>query len=122
MPDYTQLSDEPTGFPVKITAVGENMPSEIFVFHAIAGVGMHAFTNVAALYELADLTTLSYAIVDGEISAPYYRANEVNLVLPSVDKVAEVWQEIQADVRRLVKDYNNANVMSETETVIINES
>jgi len=120
-PDYTQMSTEPTGFPVTIKAVGVGIPSEIFVYKN-KGDGDYMFTNIAALYELADLSTVEYSIVENETEVPYVRRDEVSLVMPSIDDVNVLWDALQADVRRLVKDYNNSMTMDEVETATISES
>lgn len=109
----------PTGYPVKFTAVGTDMPSEIFVFKDVGNGKDSIFSNVAAFYELGDLLTETYVLENAELEVTYYRSDELTLILPTIEEVEEISQKILEDVTRLVEDYNNLSDLDLTETYVI---
>lgn len=110
----------PTGYPVKFVAVGTDMPSEIFVFKDVGNGKDSIFSNVAAFYELGDLLDETYVLTNAELEVPYYRSDEVTLILPTLEEVEEISQKILEDVGRLVEDYNNLSSLDLTQTYVIN--
>ena len=104
------------GYRLFVKAIrGRNMPNEIFVFQK--GTVQDTFSNVASVADLADYAV--GVVVDPQ--RPFYRMDQVDLVLRNIEMLAEVLTVLYGDVRELVWGLNaNTQLSSIGELVIGN--
>jgi hypothetical protein len=117
--DIEALDASQTGYPLRIVAVGTEMPSEIFVYQDDPHTNEEFFSNIAALYEMVDLPTAAEYELLVEPAVPYFRDSEVTLYFPSIQEAETVLEQVQQDIKRLVDDYNRLPFLAEQETITI---
>jgi hypothetical protein len=109
----------PTGYPIRFKAVGTGIPSEIFVFKDIGNGKDAIFSNIASLRELGDLATETYMLQENETYVPYFRTDEVFLILPNPEAVEETTANILEDIKRLIEDYKAFVAMNTNQSFVV---
>lgn len=99
--DYND--NEHQSYPIKVLAIGTNIPSEIFVYHSgKAGDPIEGdlFEAVASPNQLDEI-----AKNKPEPGTPYYRRQVCEFNARSAQEAEDIWTKIQEDVLELVDNY-----------------
>lgn len=110
-------------WPIKITAEGTGIDSEIFVYHAAAGddpIEGDIFIAVASVPQMDELPKDNPALLDGEI-IPFYRKSVLEFAARNPEQAEYIWEEVQKDVDDLVVNTNTFERLGPVEEVIIEE-
>tara|TARA_B100000579_G_scaffold431498_1_gene446657 strand:- start:12238 stop:13104 length:867 start_codon:yes stop_codon:yes gene_type:complete len=115
-----------SSYPLVVRAVGLNIPSEIFVYHAVSGETPYegdTFEAVATPNHLEELPkNKPYVSSMTSEAIPYYRRNQIELLFRSAKELELVWRVIKKEVADLVENYKALNSLKKIETVEIDEN
>lgn len=110
-------------WPITVTAVGTDMPSEIFVFHAgqandpVVGDQFECIASVSQLDEIPKNTPVSSVTA----AIPYYRLSRLELVCRSAEEADRVWNSILLEVQTLIANFNGTLNLQASETGVVTE-
>lgn len=107
-------------WPITITAVGVDMPSEIFVYHIDQeGDPLEGdiFEAVASPQQLYELPANAAAVISSDDQIPYYRRSVLEFLARSADEAQYIWETVQEEVAILVRDFNAGNTLLGIERV-----
>lgn len=105
--------DEPdrTSWPLAVTAAGEGMTGEIFVYRVSQG-GLHAGDTFEAVASAEELDSLP-AGPGSAGEEGLYRASRAEFFCRSAWEESALWSQILEDADRLVRDLNSASLIAD---------
>jgi hypothetical protein len=124
-PEFEFDPDTNTGWGllVRAEAIGDINP-EIFVYHKMVESDPYTgdmFEAVSSINQYYELPTYAPEKLENNEIIPYYRRNQVELFARSPSELEEIWKYLQADIARLVRDYNSTEILREFVTSDIDE-
>lgn len=110
-------------WPLTVEATGVEIPSEIFVWHAVvAGEVGDMFEAVASVPQLETIPLETRRVLrDGSVH-PYYRTWSITLACRNQAEADEVWTKLQEDAQRLVNNWNLFSALSSRKAVDLDGS
>jgi hypothetical protein len=113
-------------WPLKITATlaaGASMPSaKIFVYHANMGDDAYQgdiFECVSSIQQYYELPVDAAVAEGADYVVPYYRLDFVQLNCLSPEEADNLWLDILADVRDLVRNFYAKDDLATIETITV---
>ena len=113
-------------WPLKITATlaaGASMPSaKIFVYHANMGDDAYQgaiFECVSSIQQYYELSVDAAVAEGADYVVPYYRLDFVQLNCLSPEEADNLWLDILADVRDLVRNFYAKDDLATIETITV---
>lgn len=113
-------------WPLKITATlaaGASMPSaKIFVYHANMGDDAYQgdiFECVSSIQQYYELPVDAAVSEGADYVVPYYRLDFVQLNCLSPEEADNLWLDILADVRDLVRNFYAKDDLATIETITV---
>jgi len=96
-------------YSLVVRAKGTNVPSEIFIYHAINAENPYSgdvFEAVATPSQMEELP-INKPFIDpiNNESVPFYRRNQLELYFRSLSDLHEFWEELQVEVNELIENY-----------------
>jgi hypothetical protein len=105
---------------LRVTATGlEDVDSEIFLHQQDWTTGGQ-HTDFVGVATKTDMDAYPVGEANQEIG-PYYRLNQLDVILRDPEDANEIWEEIKVATSRLVEALNNEPVVNESETVTIGD-
>lgn len=120
----TYVEGRTQGYRAKLVVIeAVDMPLDVFVYQrvapvAVGGVSEDFFTNVASP---GDLEEYQVGVV-ADLTRPFYRLREVDLVTRSLDLLNEGLRGIIGDLSQLVESLNMMDKLVLQEEIIIGDS
>ena len=115
-----------SSYPLIVRAVGHNIPSEVFIYHAISGETPYegdTFEAIATPNHLEELPkNKPYENSMTSEAVPYYRRDQVELLFRSLKELDIVWSSIKKEVADLVENYKILNKLKQVESVSVDEN
>ena len=118
-----QAPDVLGSYTLVVRASGYNMPSEVFIYHAIneenpySGDVFEAVATPSQIEELP-LNNPSFSAETNE-GVPFYRRNQLEIYFRSLDELNDFWVELKRQVNTLVKNYKVMEELVNTSLVTL---
>lgn len=111
-------------WPITIVAVGEDIDSEVFVYHVQKDgdplVG-DIFEAVASPQQIYEVPKTPGAATSENTQVPYYRRDTVEFLARSAQEANDIWRIINEDVEILVRDFNAGATLLGVERIVYSE-
>ncbi len=111
-------------WPITIVAVGEDMDSEIFVYHVQkAGDPLEGdiFEAVASPQQMFEIPKTPGAATSEDEQIPYYRRSVLEFLARSSKEAEDIWAKVNEEVEILVRDMNSGNTLLGVERIVYSD-
>jgi hypothetical protein len=103
---------------VTFTAIGEEMTSDVFAIEILPGsadptCSHYRFSHVCHPSELLEFPT------EETLDYSYFRTNEIEMIFDTPTPVECLTSRIVADLRHLMREYNEFSELDDTESTIV---
>ena len=115
-----QAPDSLGSYPLIVRASGFNIPSEIFIYHAINSENPYSgdlFEAIATPSQIEELPLNKPFFSDTNEGVPFYRRNQLEVYFRSLDELNDFWEELKSQTNTLVKNYKVMEDMVNTKLV-----
>jgi len=96
-------------WPITIVAVGEDIDSEVFIYHVQKDgdpLEGDIFEAVASPQQIYEVPKTPGAATSENTQVPYYRRDTVEFLARSAQEADDIWRIVNEDVEILVRDFN----------------